>query len=751
MTVPLVVEAKLQVPRAHRQLIARRRLARLLEAASSRPLTVVCAPAGFGKTIALAQWADSTAAAVAWLSLDPRDDDPRRLLAHLLAALARLAPEATAAAERALRGGSDLFETVLPLTLDALVVVAEPSGVAVVLDDLHLVGDHDCRRLLGELVDALPPRARVIVASRTVPNLRLARRRAAGTVATIGSESLAFRPAEAERLLNGTLALALQPDQLAAVEERVGGWPVGVALIGASMPAAPDRGRFLQAFARSRSDVAEYLVEEILDQLDPELRRFLRRTAILGRLNEPLCAAVVGDPAAGDLLARARRSHLFVTIVDDVDPAGVWVRCHQLFAELLERELRAREPELVPALHLRAADWFEREGRIEDAIAHASAAGDGRAAGALVLRHGDALMQGRRYRSVVRLIDAIPPERGEYGPYCRALSLLAGGLDGLSPDEMAIGFRALRADYGAPGVEPLVERCLVSPFFGHVGESVERGRALLDRMWEQPLPARATVAANLGVVLWFAGENDAARLLLEAHVDAMVDRHRAWALATLALTALDAGDARGALAHADAAIAHVERDGGDSALEHALVHQAVAMVARAAGLRPLAERALARAARLTGRIPGSLNEALTLLVRAELELDGGERAAARASAAAARAIVDRHRDVGVLRPRLDALEAVLTRDHDELFGTPPTRAERRVLELLPSELSRSQIAASLFLTPDTVNSHMRRIYRRLGVRSRAAAVATARARGLLEALRAEAGDGAAAAPRTSPG
>ncbi len=311
------------------------------------------------------------------------------------------------------------------------------------------------------------------------------------------------------------------------------------------------------------------------------------------------------------------------------------------------------------------------------------------------------------------------------------------------------GFRALRADYGAPGVEPLVERCLVSPFFGRVGESVERGRALFDRMWEQPLPARATLAANLGVALWFAGECEQARLLLEAHLDAMTDRHRAWSLATLALTALDGGDPHGALAHADAAISQVESDGGDSALEHAYVHQAVAMVARAAGLRPLAEQALARAARLTRRLPGSLNDALTLLVRAELELDRGERAAARASAAAARAIIDRHADVGVLRARLDALEAVLTRDDDELFGTPPTRAERRVLELLPSELSRSQIAASLFLTPDTVNSHARRIYRRLGVRSRAEAVAAARARGLLAPLRTEAGDGAAAA-RTSP-
>lgn len=667
MTVPLVVEAKLQVPRAHRQPIARSRLLRLLEAAGARPLTVVCAPAGFGKTTALVQWVDATRSPVAWLSLDARDDDPRHLLAHLLAALARLAPDATSAAEQGLRDGADLFETVLPLTLDALAVVAEPDGVAVVLDDLHLVDDPDCHRLLASLADTLPPSARLVVASRAAPP-RLARRRSAGAVSTIGPEALAFRPAEVERLLNGALELALRPDQLAAVEEHVGGWPVGLALIGAAMPTAPDRERFRRAFARSRREVVEYLVEEVLAQLDPALRRFLRRTSILGRLDERLCEAVLDDPAAGQLLARARRAQLLVT-ADDVDAAGTWVRGHRSLAEPLERELRAREPQLVPLLHLRAADWFEREGRIEEALAHASAAGDGHAA--------------------------------------------AAALDGSSPDELDAGLRALRA-----------------------------------RMREEPPPARAGVASLLGTALWFAGENDAARLLLESQLDAMVDRHRVWSLATLALAALDSGRELEALAHADAALVLVERSDG-SAFERAYVQQAIARVARAAGQREQAERALARAARPTSPVPGSLHDALTLLIRAELALDRGDRAVARASAAAVRATVDRDPDVGVLGRRLAAIERTLARD-DELFGTPPTRAERRALDLLPSELSRSQIAAALYLTPDTVNSHLRRVFRRLGVRSRAEAVVAARARGLLPPLRAEAGDDAAAAARRAP-
>jgi LuxR family maltose regulon positive regulatory protein len=732
MRSPIVNEAKLRVPRAHRETIGRRRLTRLLEAAAARPLTVVCAPAGFGKTTALAQWTEAAGRPSAWLSLDAADDDPRRLLGHVVAALQRLQPGAALEAERALHGGSDLSETVLPLLLEALAEAAAPDGLAIVLDDLHLVQEPTCHRLLSALADSLPPQARLVVASRALPPLRLARRRAAGTVAEIGPEALAFRPQETERLLNGALALALRPDQLEAVEERLSGWPVGLALVGASMQAKPDRDRFLQAFGHSRSDLAEYLVEEVLDQLAPELRAFLRRTSILARLNESLCAAVLDDPAAGTLLDAARRSMLFTTTADDADPDGTWVRCHQLFAELLERELRAREPQLVAPLHLRAAGWFEARGRIEEAIAHASAAGDGRRAAALVHRHGGLLMRGRRYATVRKLIDAIPPERGEFGPYCRALHLLAGGLDGtLAPDEMDTGFRALRSDYGAPGVEPLVEQCLVSPFFGRVTESVERGRALHARLRDRPLAARAAVAANVGAALWFAGRGEEAQTLLEAHLAAMVDRHRAWAVATLGLVAADAGREREALARTEAAIAAVEGGGGESALEHAFVYQAGAAVLRTAGLRDDAERALDRAARLTARIPGSLNDAFTLLLRAELQLDGGDRDGARRSAAAARAIVDRYPDPGVLAPRLAAVEAVVA-GADTLLGTAPTRAEMRVLALLPSELSRSQIAAALYLSPDTVASHVRRIYRRLGVGSRAEAVAAARARGLLD-------------------
>jgi LuxR family transcriptional regulator, maltose regulon positive regulatory protein len=728
---PTVVDAKLRVPRAHRETIGRARVVELLRAADACPLTVVCAPAGYGKTIALAEWVSVAGRPSAWLSLDGQDDDPRRLVAHLLAALDRLWPAAAIDAERVLLGGSDLLATVLPLAVDALARNVGPAGLTIVLDDYHLVTEEACHHLVTALVDMLVPGVRVVVASRTAPPLRLARRRAAGTVAEIGPQELVFQPAETERLLNGALALALRPDQLAAVDERVSGWPAGLALVGASMPPMPDRDRFLRAFARSRRDVADYLIEEVLDQLDPAMRAFLRRTSVLGRLDESLCEAVLDDPAAGALLEEARRTNLFVTVLHGADVDGTWVRYHHLFAELLERELREREPALVATLHLRASRWHEERGFVEDAIGHASAAGDGRRAAALVHRHGAMLMSERRYGSVRRLIDAIPPERGEFGPYCRALSLLAGGLSGLSPDVMHEGFQELKAHYDAPGVELIVEHSLLSPFYGRVGEGVRAGRALFERLRGEPLATRAAVASNLGLMLWFAGEGAEAQALLESHLDAMVDRRRAWALATLAFVAVDQGRQETALAHVERAIAQVEGSGGESAFEHALVYHAFAHVLSVTGRDADAEPVLRHVAQLTQKIPGSLYDAFTLLLRAELQLVRRDRPGARRSAAGARAIVDRYPDTGVIAWRLATVEETLDRRSDTLLGSSLTKAELRVLALLPSGLSRTRIAAELYLSPDTVGSHLRRIYRRLGVSSRAEAVAAARQRGLL--------------------
>jgi LuxR family maltose regulon positive regulatory protein len=717
------------MPAAPRHAIRRDRVNDLLDATADRSLTVLCAPAGYGKTTAVVEWMAGGSRA-AWLTLDARDNDPRRLCAHLVASLDKALPGAFEDAESAVLGGSDLLATVLPQILNPLTAKSAAKGLALVLDDYHVLTEPGCHELLLGLLEGFPVGVRMIVASRTVPPLRLGRHRAGGSVCEIGSGDLLFAGDEAATLLNESLGLELTDRQLEAIEGSLGGWPAGLALVASSLPSHPGRDEFLQALTVAEPKVDQYLIEEVLDRCDPPLRDFLLRTSVLDRMQSSLCAAVLEDAGAGALLAEVRRSNLFVA---ELEGEAGWVRYHELFAELLSRELGAREPALVPILHGRASRWYEQAGLLEQSIEHASRAGDGRRAAALVHASGDALLRNRHYASTCRLIDAIPSDRGEYAPYCRALKVVAKGLDGTAPPLIYEQLSMLKADYEAPGVARLVGRALISPFFGRVGETAREGIELFERAAGEAVPERAVIAAKLGLVLWFDREPARARCLLEGHLDAMTGRHRGWALAVLSFVGVDEDRPDVAMARGKAAVAHAEGDGGESGIEYAIAYQALGNALRAGGRHDEADRVLAHAAAVTGQVPGSLQHAFTHLLQSELELARRRRHLARRAAADARAIIPRYPDSGVLETRLVAVEAMLDgRADDNLLGSRPTPSEQRVLNLLDSDLTFAEIAGErLFVSIHTVKSHARRLYRRLGVQSRSAAVAIARERGLL--------------------
>jgi LuxR family maltose regulon positive regulatory protein len=384
-------------------------------------------------------------------------------------------------------------------------------------------------------------------------------------------------------------------------------------------------------------------------------------------------------------------------------------------------------------MHDRASRWYEQGGLLEESIEHASRAGDGRRAAALVCAGGDTLLRDHHYASICRLIDAIPADRGEFAAYCRALKVVAKGLDGAAPPIVYEQLLKLKGEYEAPGVARLVGRALISPYFGRVGETAREGIDLFERSAGETIPGRAAIAANLGLVLWFDHEPAKARSLVEGHLDGMTGRHRGWALAVLSFVAADEERPAVAAARAEAAVAHAEGIGGESAFEYAIAYQALGNASRSSGRHDESDRALRHSAAVTGQVPGSLQYALTLVLQAELELARRRRHLARRAAADARAIIDRYPDPGILEARLGTVEAVLEgRADDNLLGSRPTPAEQRVLELLDSDLTFEEIAGKrLFLSIHTVKSHARRLYRRLGVQSRAAAVAAARGRGLL--------------------
>lgn len=715
-----------RLPRARRETVRRERVSALLDRALEQPLTVVCAPAGYGKTVALADWCRGWGGACVWLSLDDKDNDPRRFCARLLAAIDDLSPSEMWMAEHALAGGSDLFETVIPLAVAALGDGRGDDGAVIVLDDYQAITEDACHQLATALLDALPPGVHLVVASRTRPPLRLPRRRAAGAVAALDAGELAFDLHEAERLLNGRMRLRLEPGQVEAIHARVEGWPAGLSLV-ASLGEASALERFLETPEGTPFEIAEYLTEEVLDALPARTRAFLRRTAPLTRMNGALCAAVLDDPAARELFDEVRESNVFVVPIDDD-----WVRYHRLFATLLERDLRRHEPAGVAELHRRAASWFEREGMVEAAIDHATAAGDGERAARLLHDSWWPLFAERRYATIRRTVARMPRDRGRFGPFCAAVDALCLSLTGGDLRLIATQLERFEQDRDRPGVAEIVDLLRISPYYGDVESALADGWKIWSRA-AGDVPARARQAGKLAVVMWFAGEREAIRREVEPYMR-IADRPvvRSWELAALALTAADENDLATAEQHAREAVAVIEAAGGESSLESHLAHLALGEALRRRGRFAEAHVQVARALRITSRHPGTLYHALALVLQAQLDLSTLDRRAARSRATAARRIVDRFRDVGVLAERLAAVEDALDLPtHEAAGGSEPTAAERRVLALLPSDLTRRQIAVELGLSVATVKSHTWRLYRRLGAGNRADAVAIARERGLV--------------------
>jgi LuxR family maltose regulon positive regulatory protein len=677
----------------------RERLDELFDAAAL-PLTVVCAPAGYGKTTAVSDWLARREQRSTWLAVEASDNDVENLFPRLL-------------------------------TLWGDIAATSGEGLAVVLDDYQLLTRPAAHRAVETMLDMLPAGVRMIVVSRTPPPLGLGRRRADGTVLEVGWDDLAFTTGETEALLDEAFGLRLDAGQLDEVAAVVAGWPAGLSLVGSALTQPPGGEEFGRGLEVARGWIGDYMREEVLPGCDPDLYEFLLRGAFLDRLYPSLCAAVLEDPGAGGLLAAAGDAQL---VSPDPRAADGWVRVHPPLRDFLRREAGAREVEAVPTLHLRASHWFEEAGMLEEAIAQASLAGDGRRAAALVHRGGHELLDRRRQGRTWELIESIPADRGEYGPFCEAVEVAARSLERGDPHLVHDRLRELKARHGeAPEIGPLIDRALISPFFGRVTATAVEGRELFERAAAEPLDRRVAIAAKLGVVEWFDGDVDAARVLLESHLDAMADRWRSLALTGLSLVAVDLGEAGLAVERAEAALADPHPGDGGLGLDGAFGYQALANGLIAADRHAEVDAVLARAEAVTDKLPGSVYDGFSLILRAELELSRHDRERAARAAAAARSAVDRHVDVGVLAPRLAEVERILAEEaEDELRGSLPTPAERRVLARLDRGLTFTEAAADLYVSIHTVKSHAQRLYRRLGVNSRQAAVEVARRRGLLD-------------------
>ena len=376
-----ILATKLYVPPLRPEIVPRPRLIeRLNEGLSSdRKLTLISAPAGFGKTTLVSEWIADSGRPTAWLSLDEGDNDPACFLTYLVAALQTIAANIGAGVLAVLQSPQPLStESILTTLLNEITAI--PDNFILVLDDYHVIDAKPVDQALTFLLEHLPPQMHLVIATREDPPLPLARLRARGQLTELRAADLRFTPAEAADFLNQVMGLNLAVEDIAALEARTEGWIAGLQLAAISMQGHQDAASFIKSFTGSHHFVLDYLVEEVLQRQSESIQTFLLRTSILDRLCGPLCDAVLGSPSASgqETLEYLERANLFIVPLDN---ERRWYRYHHLFAELLRQRLHqsassGNEEGGVAEFHIRASQWYEDHGLEIEAFQHAAAAND---------------------------------------------------------------------------------------------------------------------------------------------------------------------------------------------------------------------------------------------------------------------------------------------------------------------------------------------------------------------------------------
>ncbi|MGH2515268.1 MAG: AAA family ATPase, partial [Ktedonobacterales bacterium] len=537
MTTPLLA-TKLYIHPPRPNLVRRPRLIeRLNEGLHRGTLTLIAAPAGFGKTTLVSDWLAECQRPAAWLSLDAGDNDPVRFLMYLVAALRTLAPELGAGVLGALQSPQPPPTDVLLTTLlnDIAATIADP--VILVLDDYHVLDATAVDEALSFLLEHLPAQLHLVIATREDPPVPLARLRARGQLTELRAADLRFTPAEAAAFLNSVMGLTLSTADIIALEDRTEGWIAGLQLAALSLRGQQNPSAFIRAFAGDHRYIVDYLVGEVLARQPEDVRGFLLQTAILDRLTGPLCDAVTSQEGGAARLAALERGNFFVVPLDD---QRRWYRYHHLFADVLHARMLAEQPEQVAALHRRASAWFEQQGAAAEAIRHALAAGeaaDFARAADLVERAVPALRQSRQEAAVLGWLRALPDALIHQRPMLSvwyAHALLASGelagvearlhdaeqwldlmaamtdgserLDGSSAEMVVVDAEAFRH---LPGLIA-VARAGQALVLGDVAATVRYARQAVKVVLEDDHVGRGGAVALLGLASWMSGDLETA-------------------------------------------------------------------------------------------------------------------------------------------------------------------------------------------------------------------------------------------------
>jgi LuxR family maltose regulon positive regulatory protein len=709
-------------------------LERLAEGA---PVVVVSAPAGYGKTTLLAQWASVDPRPFAWLTVTGGDHDVAVVAAYLAAALD--AAEPLEPQELAVLGhlGADGPTVVLPRL--GRVLLQRPRPYVLVLDDAHVLGDATAEIVLGLLVAHVPEGSQVVIATRHEPPLPRARLRAQRLLLELDAHDLALDAAQGAAVLRAA-GLELEPDHADALVERTEGWAAGLYL--AALAARDSTADDLVArFTGDHRLVAEYLRDELLDALPDDTVEFLTRSSLLEYLDGPACDEVLQRSDSRAVLAELAGSNLFVAPIDD---AAEQYRYHHLFADLLQLELRRREPERIAQLHARASVVFEQRFQLNPAISHAYAAGELERAAGLVWVYGPAYLGSGRASTVRRWLELFSPgeiaDQPELAVAAAWVAITDRKPEAVSPwVELARRHDPSRILAGGSPVGAIVSLLDATVAARGVAAMLDGAREAC-HLDVETSPFRGMARLLEGIGHRLQGDDDGAQPILEQAI--ALARHvtpgsAATGLAQLAL--IEAG--RGSWPAAELLVEQAESLVAQRQMEEqplqTLAFAVAALVHAHQGRPERARRAVSQSRRLLALIRHVADWLLveTRLVLAYTELDLGDRAAARLLAAEAAEVLAHALDPGVLPRRLEDLELAIASDGRvaaALGVAPLTTAELRVLAYLPTHLSFQAMAVELFVSRNTVKTQAISIYRKLQVSSRADAVARARELGLLD-------------------
>lgn len=532
MASPLVA-TKLYVPKLRAGILERGRLSARLQRGTTCKLTLISAPAGFGKTTLIAEWlarVPDDNSGIAWLSLDHTDNDPTSFWSHVIIALQAAAPGIGAALLRQLQSGEQPDTSLLSALLNEL--SALPSIVHLVLDDFHAIDRPEIQQGMTFLVEHLPPNIRLLISTRADPPLPLPRLRARGELVEIRAADLRFTGDEIETYLDGMVGLGLTAKDIATLEGRTEGWIAALQLAALSMQGRGNVADFVANFAGSDRYVVDYLVEEVLQRQSEETRGFLLHTCFLSRLSGSLCEAVTGSSDAAQMLQALDRNNLFVIPLDD---RREWYRYHHLFADVLLTHFAGELREVLPALHRRASDWYEQHGERFEAIQHALAGKDLERAAELIelaipdmqRNRGEAILRGWAHMLPNELVRTRPVlgiglvggliSCGEFDGIAERLRDVEHCLetlaeaDGQSPSGSA--HRVVVVDTTQlPRVPGAVElyRAALAQVRGDVSGIITHAQRVLEVAPADDHLGRAAGSSLLGIAYWSQGDLDAA-------------------------------------------------------------------------------------------------------------------------------------------------------------------------------------------------------------------------------------------------